>query len=229
MVAALLEGHRPDDCLGLDQFFLIGFRCILELPELVDSGDHIHDLFQGTHFLDLLNLLKKIFQGKRIFLDLPRKSLRAFLINDGLGPLNQRKHIAHAENAGGSPVRMKNLQCLDRFPNTDKFNRFAGDFLHREGSAPAGITLHFSQDDTGDLKTVIECTSNGHRILTGHGISHKQHLTQGDCSTDLLELGHKSLIHMQSASGIDNDGLVRFRNSLGDGKARDICWFLPGV
>ena len=66
------------------------------MVELVDSGNHPHQLLKVAHFLYLLDLVPEILKREGIFLDLPGKLFCLFLINNSFGFLDQGEDITHA-------------------------------------------------------------------------------------------------------------------------------------
>ncbi|EKD35204.1 MAG: hypothetical protein ACD_75C02004G0001 [uncultured bacterium] len=67
---------------------------------------------------------------------------RFILVDDRFGLFNEGKNVPHAENARGDPFRMKDLQGIQAFTDTDELDGFAGDVLDRKGRTAAGVTFH---------------------------------------------------------------------------------------
>ena len=134
--------------------------------------------------------------------------LRLFLINNLFRFLDQCKDIAHPQDSGGQTVWMKNLQRIKILTRTDKFNRSFGNLFYRKRGATPGITLHFGEDNTGDRKIFIKFCSNIYRILTCHRIRDKQNLGRADSRLNACKFSHQFFIDMQTACGIDDQGII---------------------
>ena len=69
---------------------------------------------------------------------------------------------------------MKRLERVVLLANPDKLDGCAGDLAYGKCRAAAGIPIHFGEDDTGQRQFLVELVGGLDRILSCHGISHKQ-------------------------------------------------------
>src|SRR5690606_13484806 len=107
-------------------------------------------------------------------LDLLSQLLRLLAVQLALGLFNQGEHIAHSQNTGGDPIRVERFQSIGLFTNTQELDGLAGNMAYRQCGTATGITISLGQHHTGQWQRVIERLGSIRRILTGHGINHKQ-------------------------------------------------------
>jgi hypothetical protein len=66
-----------------------------------------------------------------------------------LGFFNERKDVAHAENAGDDPLGIENFQLIVFFADAHELDGLAGDVMNGERRAAAGIAIKLGQDHAG--------------------------------------------------------------------------------
>ena len=92
-------------------------------------GDHAEQVLHGTHLADLQELIVEI--GKREFVGAHLLfELGGLLLVEGLlGLLNQREHVAHAENTRSHTLEVERLDHVELFAGADELDGLAGDGL----------------------------------------------------------------------------------------------------
>ena len=68
-------------------------------------------------------------------------SWRLALVHLALGLLDERHHVAHAEDPLGHPVRVEALEVAELLAGRGVEDRLAGDGLDRERGAAAGVAV----------------------------------------------------------------------------------------
>ena len=63
-----------------------------------------------------------------------------------LGPLDERHHVAHAEDPAGEAVGVEDLERVGLLAGAHELDREAGDRADREGRAAAGVAVDLRQD-----------------------------------------------------------------------------------
>ena len=127
-----------------------------------------------------------------------------FQIDRLLRLLNKRQYIAHAQNALGHPVGMKQIQGIHLLPNTHKLNGHARDCPCRKRRSTASIPLQLGEDQTIQVNAPAELLRYIDRILTGESIYDQQRLRLIKTALDLLDLRHHLLVNMQATGGVND-------------------------
>ncbi len=99
---------------------------------------------------------------------------------------------------------MEDFQGVDLLAHTEELDRLAGDMTYRQRRATTGITVNLGENHTGQRQGLVEGLGGVGRILTGHGIDHKQGFCRLGCRMHLFDLGHHLVIDVQTTGGIDN-------------------------
>jgi hypothetical protein len=86
---------------------------------------------------------------------------------------NKAQYIAHPENAGHNPLRVKYLQRVRAFPCSDELHRLAGYFTRREGGTAAGVPIRFGQNNSGQRERGSKRNGRIGGILPRHAVNHK--------------------------------------------------------
>src|SRR5688500_4874788 len=111
-VAPFPGGHGEHDCLRLIKEGLIDVIDIELGLDLAESRKHANELPQRAHLSDLTQLFNEVLEVEGPLLHLLAE-LVGVLVADGLlGFFDQRKHVAHAEDATGEAVRVERLEGI---------------------------------------------------------------------------------------------------------------------
>ena len=207
---SLLGSHRVDDGLHLDECPLIYLH---PLQCLSHTRDHAHELIQGTHALDGVQLVLEVDKGEGLFAEAFSQFATALLVDGLLGLLDQGDDVAHAQNARGDAIGVEGLQGLQAFPHADELDRLPRDLAHGKRGSPAGIPVHLGQHTAAEFQPLAEAPSRLHRVLAQHGIGHEQNLVGTGEIPDLDELIHHRVINAEPAGRVQDDdtaiGLTR--------------------
>src|SRR5690606_40162794 len=99
------------------------------------------------HALDLLKLLEHVFKRELVLQHLALKLLGLALVERFLRALDQRQHVAHAEDARRKTIRMKWLERVEFFAGCQVLDRDAGDFTHGDRRAAARVAVDFGRSE----------------------------------------------------------------------------------
>ena len=80
--------------------------------------------------LHLFELLKEVVKPKGRLAHLALHLLGLAFVDNLLGPLDQRQHVAHSKNSRGHAVGMERLERLDGLAGADELDRNPGDGAH---------------------------------------------------------------------------------------------------
>ena len=174
----------------------------------VHARDHFHQPPQGAHAFDQAHLLQEVGKIKRRLLQLFLHFFNISEFNLFLRLLHQREHITHPEDATRHPLGMKRLESLNFFARTDEFDRLTAHFANRQRRATPGIAIELGEHSSGDSHLIVEGTGELCRLLTNHRIHHQQHLIGLYGTANPHHLLHHLGVDLQTASGIDQQGVV---------------------
>ena len=139
-IASLTRRHRPDDRLDPLQIAAVD-RLLGLLRHAAHARDHPHELAHRAHLLDLLDLLEEVLEGELRLAQLLLHLRRLLLVDVLLGPLDERHHVAHAEDPAGEAVRMEDLERVGLLAGPHELDGEAGHGADREGRATAGVAV----------------------------------------------------------------------------------------
>src|SRR5215208_7021023 len=142
-VRPLLRRHRADDRLEPVQLLLIH----VEGSELApDPRHHLQQRAKRAHVAHLLHLLEEVVERELLLADLLLEVLRLALVHLALGLLDERHHVAHAEDPLRHSVRVEALEVAELLARRGVKDRLARHGLYRERGAAAGIAVELRQD-----------------------------------------------------------------------------------
>jgi hypothetical protein len=89
-------------------------------------------------------------------LHLLRELLRLGDVDRLVRILDERQHVAHAEDAGGHPLGMERLETVDLLRNAGELDRRAGDVAHRERGPAARVAVELGEHDAGERQCLAK-------------------------------------------------------------------------
>ena len=122
--------------------------------------------------------------------------------------LNQRQHIAHAENARSHAVGVERLQPGEFFADTGKLDRLAGDVPYRQRSTAACITIELGQHNSGQRQRFRKCLRHIYRVLPLHRIHHEQRFDGLQGRMQFADFVHHLFVNREAARGINDQHIV---------------------
>ncbi len=220
-VTALLGRHRKDDGLNV-LILVVADLHLLLADELADAGDHLEELGERAHPLELLELVEEVFEVEGAGQDFLLQLLALFLGRLLLRLLDERDDVAHAEDAGGEAVGVEGLDGIHALARADELDRDADDGADRERSAAAGIAVHLGEDETGEREAAVELLGDADGLLAGHGVGDEEDFDRVDGGLDALDLLHHALVDLEAAGSVDDDRVVAVLARVGDGAPGDV-------
>ena len=174
----------------------------------VHPRDHFHQPPKGAHPLDQAHLLQEVGKIKRRLLQLFLHFFNVSEFNLLLRLLHQREHIPHPEDATRHPLGMERLESLNFFARTDEFDGLTAHLANRQRRATAGITIELGEHRSSNPHLIVEGTGELGCLLANHRIHDQQHLIGLHGATNPHHLLHHLGVDLQTACGIDQEGVV---------------------
>ena len=122
--------------------------------------------------------------------------------------LDQRQHVAHAEDARSHAVRLEGLQRVGFFADADEQDRLPGDLAHRERRAAARVAVGLGQHHAGQVQRGTESPRRIDGVLAGHAVDDEQRLDRLQARARSRTSRHHFLVDVQAARGIDHQHVV---------------------
>ena len=115
------------------------FDGLLHAGERADRGQHLQNALHRAELLDLPQLVAEIFEREAVAeQSLLGELLGLLAVERGLGLLDERQHVAHAEDAANDAIGMEGLEGVGLFADADELDGLAGDVANGERRAAAG-------------------------------------------------------------------------------------------
>ena len=143
------------------------------------------------------------------------------LIHLALGVLDERKHIAHAEDARRHAIRVERFQRVRFLAGGEELDGLAGDRAHREGGAAARVSVHLGEHHAGERKGFAERLGGDRRILPGHRVHDEQRLYRLHRGVQIADFRHHLLVHGEAAGGVHDEHVVELGAGVGQGAFGD--------
>src|SRR4029077_4658383 len=137
-----------------------------------------------THFLDLLELKLKLFQGELLLLKGFLQAHRFFFFDVLLNFVDQRQDISHPEDSGRQAVGIEGLERIELLTDAGKKNRLAYHFADRKSRPSARVSVQLGENNPRETEFAVKSNGLIDGVLTGHGIGHKQNLMRVDGAFD---------------------------------------------
>ena len=103
---------------------------------------------------------------------------------------------------------MERLDVLQLFADARELDGLAGDGLDGQSRAAPGVAVQFTEHDGINVQPLVEALGRVHRVLAGHGVHNQHDLVGLDGGLDVFQLIHQSLVHMQTAGGIQKHHVI---------------------
>ena len=126
------------------------------------------------------HLLEEIVEVELLLAELALELARLSLVVGLAGPLDQRQHVAHAEDPLRHAIRVEALELVELLTGRGVHDRLAGDRLDRQRRAAAGIAVELAHDHAVEVDGLAELLGDVHGVLTGHRIDDEQHRVRPD-------------------------------------------------
>ncbi len=119
--------------------------------------------------------------------------------------LDERQHVAHAEDAARHAVGVERLELVELLAGTREEDRLADDLLHRQRGTAARVAVDLGEDHTVEADRVVERLRDVHRFLSGHRVDDEQRVLRLHRVGDRAELVHQIGVDLQTTRGVDDD------------------------
>ena len=172
--AAFAPRHRADDRLDLREVLFGNLEVLGQ--RVREARDHLHDVGHRSDLAHLAHLVEKVVEREALLEDLLLELLRLLFRVDALRFLDQREHVAHAEDARGQTIGIERLERRELLADADELDRRAGFGMNRERRAAARVAVHLREDHARDPETIVEAFGDVGRLLAGHRVGDEQNL-----------------------------------------------------
>ena len=109
---------------------------------------------------------------------LPRPRSVSSVVEGRLGLLDEREHVAHAEDAARHAVGVERLEVVELLAGTGEEDRLADDFLHRQRGTAARVAVDLGEDHAVEADRLVERVGDVDRFLTGHRVDDEQRVVR---------------------------------------------------
>ena len=116
-IPPLLRRHAEDHRLGAPELALVDRTGHLLDGVLAPghAGEHLQQILDRAELAHLLELGQEVLQRELVLQHPLRRGPRLLGIHRVLGLVDQRQHVAHAQDPTGHPVRVERLEVLETF------------------------------------------------------------------------------------------------------------------
>jgi hypothetical protein len=142
-------------------------------------------------------------------------------VERALGLLDQREHVAHAEDARGHPVGVEDVEVVELLAVAGEHHLAAGDLRHRERRAAAGVAVELGQHDAVEADAVEERLRGVTASWPIIASTTKRHLVGAYGVADVGGLPHQLGVDAEAAGRVDDDHVVLPGRGVLHGRARD--------
>ena len=102
-----------------------------------------------------------------------------------LGLLDERHHVAHAEDPLRHAVGVEALELVELLARGREQDRLAGDRLDRQRGAAAGVAVELGHDHAVEVDGLGELLGDVDRVLAGHRVDDEQDVVRLDRLADV--------------------------------------------
>ena len=197
--------HRLNDGFDADKGVVVDIDIF---QGFAHARNHRGDIFQVAHLFYLLQLPHEIVEIEPIFGNFFGNSARFGFVVLLLCAFDERHNVAHAENAVGHALRVKQVDSLHLFARPDKFYRFVHHRANRKCRTAARVAIEFGEHHAVEIEAVVELFGGVHGILTRHRIDHKERFLRRNGFFDGFDFVHHLLVHRQASRRVDDNDVA---------------------
>ena len=178
-------------------------------------------LLERAHLANLAQLVAEILEREFAAAQL------AFELGDLLGvhglldALDQREHVAHAQDARDDALGIKRVQRVVFFARAHEFHRRSRHFADGKRRAAARVAVELGQDDAGQAEPLVKFAGGADRVLPDHGVRHEQDFRRRKLALQRAQLFHQRVVNVQAAGGVHEDHVVRGKLGFANRAAHD--------
>ena len=198
---ALLRRHREHDRLDSGELALVHVEA-LEL--LAEPRHELHDALERAHPPQHPVAREEVVERELARPEPPLHLGLVVLGRRGLGLLDQRQDVPHAEDPGRHAVGVEVLELVELLADRGELDRPARDLLDGERGSPASVAVELRHDDAVEGDALLERARDVDGFLARHGVEHEQDVQRLRRLRDPLELGHELLVDVQAAGGVED-------------------------
>ena len=153
-------------------------------------------------------MLEEVVEGELALQQLLRGLLGLVLLERLLGLLDERQHVAHAEDPPGHAVRVELLELGELLARGREGDRPADDLLDAQRRTAPGVAVQLGHDDAVDGEGGVERLGHADGVLAGHRVDDEEGVVGVDDLADPADLLHHLGIDGQAAGGVDDQHVL---------------------
>ena len=176
--------------------------------KLAHSGYHTYQVFQRTHFFNLLHLVKEVLQCKVIVSHFLSHFHSLFFIIGFLSLFNERKDISHSEYSGSHSVRVKRLKIFHFFTHTDILYGLTCYASYRKRRTASGIAVKLCKNNTVYSKLSVKAVGYSNCVLSCHSVYNKKYFLRSYRFFNIFQFLHQFFINMKTSGSIYQNYVV---------------------
>src|SRR5262249_45915345 len=226
VIITLLIGHGVDDRFDLFQLAFVHLGVFGNVLQRAHLGEHVHDLLERAHFANLSQLITEIFERKFGFAELALELHCGFFVNGLFGALDERKNVAHPENAGNDALGIEAFERIVFFAEADELDRRAADFADGKSSAAAGIAIEFRENDAGEAETFVKFSGGANGVLADHRVGDEENFARLQLLFEHGEFVHKLVVDVEAPGGVHDDYVAGGKLCFLDRTANNFEWLV---
>jgi len=218
-ILSLGRRHGEDDRFEMLHSFGVDLGLLEHLA--VDPGEHLEEPFERSQLFDLLHRGEEVGEVHPLFPHLFFELLGFGFVERRLGFFDEREDVTLLEDPPRHTVGVEVLDRFGLFADADVFDRLACRSIDGERGTAAGVTIHFGEDDAGDVQGVVEPFGDADGVLSGHPVGDEENFGRPQCFLEARQLLHHRFVDLETSRGIDDDDAIAFALGLFDPRLRD--------
>ena len=184
-------------------------------------GHQLHESAQRTHLSHLVQLGHEIVERERAAHHPTRRLGHHVLVHGPLGLLDQRQHVAHAQDPRGHSVGVKEIEVRELLARGRKDHRSTHHTARGQHRTASRVVVEFRHDHARELEGLVERLGGVHGVLTRDRVKNEERVVRRGGRADRLYLTHQRVINGETAGRVDNDHVTSEPRRLGDAALGD--------
>ncbi len=116
---------------------------------------------------------------------------------------------------------MKGFEVVELFTDAGELDRLAGDLLHAQGRAAAGVAVELGQDRARDVEGLVEVLGDIDSLLTDGGVEDEQGFRRLHLGLEIDQFLDQFLVDLEAAGGVEEKRVALGVLGVFQGFARD--------
>ena len=211
-IGTFLGSHSADHRFHLAHFLFL-FAKVGAFKSLRAAGEHANNGFEWPELFHLAQLVEEIFQRELALAHLLFETLGFVDIHGFCGFFDETDDVTHAQDARGHAFGVERLEVFELFTHASKFDGLAGNGLHAQRCAAAGVAVEFGEYRAGDVESLIEMSCDVDSFLAGGRVEDKQSFLRFDEVAQADKFLEEWFVDLEAARGVEDErvAIIGFR------------------